>query len=88
MSAQHTPGPATSYLVAAIGATRGALVQCFARSGAQAERAVRAIALDTFRSDAECHCIDTGAPAGLWIDGDPSYIRAAIAKAKSTGSAS
>jgi len=69
----------TSYLVAAMGAKRGALVQCYARSAPQAERAVRSIALDVFREDVECRCIDTGAPAGLWLDGDPSYIQAVLA---------
>ena len=78
---EATPGQIRSYLVAALGMHRGALVQCFARSEAHAERAVRALARDVLSENAECRCIDTGAPAGLWIEGDPAYVRAALAKA-------
>jgi hypothetical protein len=73
--------PRTSYLVAAIGATKGALAQCFAQSPGDAARAVAALALDVLGEKCACCCIDTGAAPGLWLTGDPAYIRAAIAKA-------
>jgi hypothetical protein len=80
----HTPGPRSSYLIAATSGTKGVIVQCFARSPEQALRAVGALALDVFGEECECVCIDTEAAPGLWLEGDPAYIRAAIAKA--TGS--
>jgi len=77
-SEQHTSR--ASYLVAALGYSKGALAQCFARSPGEAARAVAALAIDTLGEECECQCIDTGAIPGLWIPGDPAHIRAAIAK--------
>jgi hypothetical protein len=80
-SERHAPGRRISYLVAAMGSSKGALAQCFARSPTEAVNAVAALALDAFGEECECDCIDTEAAPGLWIEGDPTYIRAAIAGA-------
>lgn len=69
-----------SYLVAAIGATKGALIQCFADSEAQANAAVEALFIDTYGEPAEVQVIDMGAPASVFIEGDPEYIRSVLAR--------
>jgi len=81
MSTNHTPGPKTSYLVAATGVTRGLLAQVFARDEGKACAAVNAAALDFCGEAMECLVIDTEATPGLWFEGDPAYIRAVILKA-------
>jgi len=68
-----------SYLVLAIGATRAALAQCYAMAAPQAQQAVAAIFVDTYGEDAACECIDIGASPGLWLEGDPIYMRAVAA---------
>lgn len=70
--------PRTSYLVAAMGPSRGALMQCYAHDAAEAERFVNAACLDWLGEDTECVCIDTGGAPGLFIKGDPAYIRRVI----------
>lgn len=70
--------PRTSYLVAAIGKTKGALVQCFGRDECEASRAVEALFVDTYGEEGKTMCIDTEATVGLVLGGDPDYIRGVI----------
>lgn len=71
-------GAKLSYLVAVVGKSKGVLAQCFAKDEAQANRTTEALFLDTFGESGSARCIDTGAAAGTWIEGDPEYIRAQI----------
>lgn len=66
----------TSFLVAAMGETKGAIVQCFARNATEAECAVSALFVDTYDEQPAVCCIDRDAVPGLFISSDdPGYIR-------------
>lgn len=72
----------TSYLVAAIGEKKAALVQCFAVTQERASKAVSALFLDHFGEVAvSAECIDTDAVAGLFIEAEPQYVKNVIAQA-------
>ncbi len=68
-----------SYLVAAIGRKKGALVQCFAKNERNASDAVAALFIDTFSEAViAVNCVDTDAAVGTFIEGDPAYIQSVI----------
>ena len=70
----------TSYLVAAHGAKKGVIAQCFAASEKEACAAVSALCMDRFRESMTVEAIDTEATPGLWIEGDADYIRSELSK--------
>ncbi|WP_175969643.1 hypothetical protein [Burkholderia sp. BCC0322] len=69
----------TSYLVAVTSQRKGVLMQCFARTKERAESACEALFADTFHEDGQATAFDEDAVVGIWIEGDPDYIRSVIA---------
>jgi hypothetical protein len=61
-----------------MGQTKGVIAQAYATSERAAERAVNAMFVDTFGEDAQAVVIDVDAAPGLWIEGNPAYIRSRI----------
>jgi len=74
----QSPSRNASYLVAAIGITRGVIAQCFASSEAQARGAVEAIATDCLGEDCYSVVIDRDASPGFWMEGSAEYIRTVV----------
>jgi hypothetical protein len=66
------------YLVAIVGKSKGALVSVHTRNELDARRCTEGLWLDIEDEYTESACIDIGAKPGLWIEGDPAYIRSAV----------